>query len=612
MREAAADALRRIDRRLATVEWAGNLFYGLSLGSVLLLAALGLAITFGLMGVINMAHGELLMIGAYVTYVVQTLFRAWLPGWLDWYVAAALPLAFLVTALVGMALERTVIRWLYGRPLETLLATWGISLMLMQGVRSLFGAQNVEVGNPGWMSGGVTVLGGLVLSYNRLVIIGFALAVVALVWVLLNHTRLGLFVRAITQNRRMADCTGVPTGRVDMLAFGLGSGIAGLAGVALSQLGNVGPDLGRGYIVDSFMVVVLGGVGQLAGTVIAALGLGGVKIPGTLCGSGHGQDHHPGAYRAVCAKAAARLFARAERRMKPAAQDPGLALRRPLYSPRLGGAGHRRRAALLPLLNLAYSPGHPLHVSSYAVALLVKFMCYALAALALDLVWGYAGILSLGHGLFFALGGYAHGMYLMRAIGRDGAYQSTLPDFMVFLDWKSYPWYWSYTEHFWYAMLLVVLVPGALAFLFGYFAFRSRIKGVYFSIITQALTFAAMLLFFRNDTGFGNNGFTDFKRILGHDITAPGTRAALLVHAGGAGRRAGAGARRHAVKLGRVLTAVRDSETGCASSATSRWASSSSSGRCRPCSAALPARCTCRRSASSIPARCPPRTPSKW
>ena len=227
VREAAADALRRIDRRLATVEWAGNLFYGLSLGSVLLLAALGLAITFGLMGVINMAHGELLMIGAYVTYVVQTLFRAWLPGWLDWYVAAALPLAFLVTALVGMALERTVIRWLYGRPLETLLATWGISLMLMQGVRSLFGAQNVEVGNPGWMSGGVTVLGGLVLSYNRLVIIGFALAVVALVWVLLNHTRLGLFVRAITQNRRMADCTGVPTGRVDMLAFGLGSASPG-------------------------------------------------------------------------------------------------------------------------------------------------------------------------------------------------------------------------------------------------------------------------------------------------------------------------------------------------------------------------------------------------
>ena len=237
--------------------------------------------------------------------------------------------------------------------------------------------------------------------------------------------------------------------------------------------------------------------------------------------------------------------------MKPAAQDPawrcaGRCIPRAWAALAIVAA----LLALLPLLNLAYSPGHPLHVSSYAVALLGKFMCYALAALALDLVWGYAGILSLGHGLFFALGGYAHGMYLMRAIGRDGAYQSTLPDFMVFLDWKSYPWYWSYTEHFWYAMLLVVLVPGALAFLFGYFAFRSRIKGVYFSIITQALTFAAMLLFFRNDTGFGgNNGFTDFKRILGHH-GAGHARRAVLVHAGGAGRRAGAGARRHAVQAG--------------------------------------------------------------
>nr|WP_094816671.1 urea ABC transporter permease subunit UrtB [Bordetella genomosp. 12] len=277
VRQAALNALHQIDRHMTAIEWAGNLFYGLSLGSVLLLAALGLAITFGLMGVINMAHGELLMIGAYATYLVQTVFRAYLPGWMDWYVLAALPVAFLTTALVGMALERTVIRWLYGRPLETLLATWGISLILMQTVRSIFGAQNVEVSNPAWMSGGITVLGGLVLTYNRIAIILFALLVVFLVWLLLNHTRLGLFVRAITQNRRMADCVGVPTGRVDMLAFGLGSGIAGLAGVALSQLGNVGPDLGRGYIVDSFMVVVLGGVGQLAGTVIAALGLGGLS-----------------------------------------------------------------------------------------------------------------------------------------------------------------------------------------------------------------------------------------------------------------------------------------------------------------------------------------------
>ncbi len=274
VREEAAAALARIDSHLTKLEWAGNLFYGISLGSVLLLAALGLAITFGLMGVINMAHGELLMIGAYVTYLTQLAFRQYASAWSDWYIVAALPLAFLVSGAVGMLLERSVIRWLYGRPLETLLATWGISLILIQAVRTLFGAQNVEVSNPTWMTGGVTVMGGLSLSYNRIAIIVFALLVVFFVWILLNHTRLGLFIRAITQNRRMADCVGVPTGRIDMLAFGLGSGIAGLGGVALSQLSNVGPDLGRGYIVDSFMVVVLGGVGQLAGTVTAALGLG--------------------------------------------------------------------------------------------------------------------------------------------------------------------------------------------------------------------------------------------------------------------------------------------------------------------------------------------------
>ena len=218
--------------------------------------------------------------------------------------------------------------------------------------------------------------------------------------------------------------------------------------------------------------------------------------------------------------------------------------------------------ALLPILNLTFTEGSVLHISSFTIALLGKFMCFAIAALALDLVWGYTGILSLGHGLFFALGGYAHGMYLMRAIGRDGVYQSDLPDFMVFLDWKAYPWYWSFTEHFWYCMILVVLVPGILAFVFGFFAFRSRIKGVYFSIITQALTFAAMLLFFRNNTGFGgNNGFTDFKRILGFTITAPSTKAVLYLVTLAALLGALVLARSITQsKLGRVLTGVRDAE----------------------------------------------------
>jgi urea transport system permease protein len=218
---------------------------------------------------------------------------------------------------------------------------------------------------------------------------------------------------------------------------------------------------------------------------------------------------------------------------------------------------------LVPATNLYVPAGHPLHLSDYFVSLGGKVMCYAIVALAMDLIWGYTGILSLGHGLFFALGGYAMGMYLMRSIGTAGVYHSTLPDFMVFLDWKAYPWYWSFTDHFWYAAMLVVLVPGVLAFVFGYFAFRSRIKGVYFSIITQALTYAFMLLFFRNDTGFGgNNGFTDFKEILGFPVATPKTRMVLFAVTGAVllgtfllGR--------HIVtsRLGRVLMAIRDAES---------------------------------------------------
>ncbi len=274
VREAAASAIDAIESRLVLGETLGKMFTGLSLGSILLLAALGLAIIYGVMGVINMAHGELLMVGAYTTYFTQNLFRTWLPDYLDWYVLAAIPAAFIAAALVGMLLERVVIRHLYGRPLETLLATWGLSLILIQAARVLFGAQNVEVANPAWMSGGVEVMAGLVLPWNRIVIVGFTLFVLALVWALMQRTRLGLFVRAVTQNRPMAGCVGVPTARIDTLAFGLGAGIAGLGGVALSQIANVGPDMGQGYIVDSFMVVVLGGVGQLAGAVWAALGLG--------------------------------------------------------------------------------------------------------------------------------------------------------------------------------------------------------------------------------------------------------------------------------------------------------------------------------------------------
>ncbi len=267
-------SLGAINERLAWGERLGTLFSGISLGSILLLAALGLAVTYGLMGVINMAQGEFIMLGAYATYVMQGLFERYAPGAAQYALVAAVPFSFLVAGAIGMLVERAIIRRLYGRPLETLLATWGISLVLIQAVRSLFGPQNVQVDNPPWMSGGLHVMANLILPYNRMVVIAFTVLVLLAMWLLIARTRLGLFVRAVTQNRAMASCVGVRTPRVDMLAFGLGAGIAGLAGCALSQIGNVGPEMGQGYIVDCFMVVVLGGVGQLTGTVAAALGLG--------------------------------------------------------------------------------------------------------------------------------------------------------------------------------------------------------------------------------------------------------------------------------------------------------------------------------------------------
>lgn len=274
VRQRIAASLGAINGRLAWGERFGLLFSGISLGSILLLAALGLAVTYGLMGVINMAQGEFIMLGAYATYVVQGLFQTYLPSLQNYALIAAVPCSFLVAGGVGVIAEQVVIRRLYGRPLETLLATWGISLLLIQTVRSLFGPQNVQVDNPPWMSGGLHLMANLILPYNRMVILGFTVFVLVLMGLLIGRTRMGLFVRAVTQNRPMAACVGVRTARVDLLAFGLGTGIAGLAGCALSQISNVSPEMGTQYIVDCFMVVVVGGVGQLSGTVVAALGLG--------------------------------------------------------------------------------------------------------------------------------------------------------------------------------------------------------------------------------------------------------------------------------------------------------------------------------------------------
>jgi urea transport system permease protein len=273
VRKAAADAIAAIQARLQLWDALQNAWYGLSLGSVLLLAAIGLAITFGVMGVINMAHGEMVMLGAYTTFVVQELIRAHNPTLFGYSLAIAIPLAFLVAGGVGILIERSIIRFLYGRPLETLLATWGLSLILQQAVRTAFGPTNKEVGNPAWMSGAFDV-GHITITYNRLWIICFTLAVFVALLALLRLTRLGLEMRAVTQNRAMAASMGIRTSRIDALTFGLGSGIAGIAGVALSQIDNVSPNLGQGYIIDSFMVVVFGGVGNLWGTLVGAFTLG--------------------------------------------------------------------------------------------------------------------------------------------------------------------------------------------------------------------------------------------------------------------------------------------------------------------------------------------------
>ena len=282
---ALIDARDSVARRIQISTWTGHIFTGMSTASILLLAALGLAITFGLLGVINMAHGELIMIGAYTTYMVQNFFQAYLPNMAGWYLLAAIPAAFLVSAIIGMIIERIVIRPLYGRELETLLATFGVSLILMQLVRMIFGAQNVEVSNVAWLSGAYQVSSSLVLPYNRIAIIVFTVIIVALLVYLLNKTRFGLFIRAVTQNRQMARAVGIPSARIDMMAFGLGSGLAGMAGCALAQVGNVGPDLGQTYIIDTFLVVVVGGVGQVWGAVLAALGLG---VSGTVLEIGIG------------------------------------------------------------------------------------------------------------------------------------------------------------------------------------------------------------------------------------------------------------------------------------------------------------------------------------
>ena len=564
VRQAAAAAVKSIDQWRGFYSGIETLFFGLSLGSVLVLVAIGLAITFGVMGVINMAHGELMMLGAYTTYVVQVS----MPGHKEISILVAIPVAFVVAGLMGILIERTVIRFLYGRPLETLLATFGVSLILQQLVRSIFSALNRSVETPQWMSGSLQINDALAITYNRLYIVIFTLLVFGALLLVLKRTRIGLDIRAVSQNRAMARAMGIRSAWVDAITFGLGSGIAGVAGVALSQLTNVGPNLGQSYIIDSFMVVVFGGVGSLWGSMIGGMSMGVVnKLLEPYSGAVLAkilvlvalvlfiQTHPRGLFSAVRALSG-----------EPVIMPPSTLLG--LVRKDRGGkwllCGLVLVAIVVPILNQVVPASSAFHLSAYGLTLIGKYLCYAMLALAVDLIWGYCGILSLGHAAFFSLGGYAMGMYLMRQIGPRGVYGNPiLPDFMVFLNWKELPWFWYGFNHFWIAMVMMLLVPGLLALAFGWFAFRSRVTGVYLSIITQALSYALMLAFFRNDMGFGgNNGFTDFKEILGFDLHSDGVRVVLVLTTAVA-LAAGYLACRMIVesRAGRVMRAIRDAES---------------------------------------------------
>ena len=559
---AALASIKRASRSGTSRRTSGTAFRP---RSVLLLAAIGLAITFGVMGVINMAHGEMVMLGAYTTFIVQNACcRRRSPNGRS---LIAIPLAFLVAGCVGIAIERLVIRFLYGRPLETLLATWGVSLILQQAVRTIFGANNRQVSAPAFMSGLVQRRrprdhhrAGCGSSCSPLSCSPRCNCV-------LRATSFGLRMRAVTQNRRMASAMGISTGRIDMLAFGLGSGIAGIAGVALSQIDNVSPNLGQGYIIDSFMVVVLRRRRQSLGHVARRPDARRrQQAAGAVRRRGARQDHAAGLHHSVHPEAPARPVR---------AEGPGGGGMIALSLPRRARLDSARpfivamlasRRSLVPMLALAVPASSAFAIPPYVVALLGKYLCYALLALALDLVWGYCGILSLGHGAFFALGGYAMGMYLMRQIGARGVYANPiLPDFMVFLNWKDLPVTWWGFNFFPYAMADgACWFPALLAFAFGWFAFRSRVTGVYLSIITQAMTYALKLAFFRNDFGFGgNNGLTDFKDILGFNVQADATqRGAVLDLGDRAGARLSFSPRRSSTsKFGKALIAVRDAES---------------------------------------------------
>lgn len=485
------------------------LFNGISLSSILLLAALGLSITFGLMRVINMAHGEFIMIGAYSTFLVQNFFIRFLPASaFDLYYPVAILVSFFVSAGFGAALEQLVIKRLYGRETDSLLATWGVSLVLQQLARSVFGAPNVNVSAPSVLNGNFEVAG-VIMTYKRLFIILLVAFCLLLMYILMYKTSYGKKVRATMQNRSMAQCLGIHTNRIDTLTFAIGSGLAGVAGAALCLLGPVGSSLGQNYIVDTFMVVVLGGVGKLAGSIAGAL----------LIGMSNAAIQFGTSANIAKAIVLFLVIMFLQKRPQGLFTIRSRSLDESESTPTIEGLTFRQKnlafAAIMMIVALL-----PLFLSPFRVSLVGKYITYAIVALSLDLIWGHTGILSLGHGVFFGLGGYGFGMYLKLV-----ASGSSLPDFMSWSGRTSLPWFWDFYKTPSTTIFMVIMVPALLAFLLGLLTFTNRIKGVYFSILSQALALVFVTLFvgLQEYTG-GTNGITDFTTLFGLPIAGKTTK----------------------------------------------------------------------------------------
>ncbi len=527
-------AINKISRHISLTNWISNTFFGLSAGSILVLMALGLAITFGLMGVINMAHGEMLMIGAVTTYLCYELIGKLLPpAYFDWFYLIAFPVAFLAAALVGLLTEVTIVRWLYKRPLDSLLATIGVSLILIQLVRNQLG-DNLGIRRPGLLTGGWEVMLDVTLGYSRLFLIGLAIFCVLLVVGLFRYTKIGLMIRATVQNREMAQSLGVNTRLVDMFTFSFGTGLAGLAGFGIYLISNVTPEMGQGYIVQSFLVTVVGGVGKLIGVIASGLGIGVIlKVlePIVII------EEPTKIFDAVWAYVAVTIMVVMFITRRPAGLFPDkgrLADQQtgestPWLAAKAGGNGRDLviGSALmfigLIVIPLLYITGY---IGTGDLNKYGQWVSFAICAIGLDLLWGYMGILSLCQFMFFAFGGYAMGLYLiMHGPMRANGIPECLAYVMSDVGGGAPPFFLAWFVSFPLAMFLGLLLPAVFAFLLGVLMFRSRVRGVYFAIITQAITVAMALVFQKNDLKLGGtNGLTfDTSKttLLGFPIAQP-------------------------------------------------------------------------------------------